>query len=98
MLVDRLWPRGVSREAGGIDEWLKDVAPSAGLRKWFGHNPERWQEFRRRYLAELREEPARSALDHLRRLAKEGPLTLVYAAKEERYNNAVALRELLAGK
>ncbi|MGE0612392.1 MAG: DUF488 domain-containing protein [Hyphomicrobiales bacterium] len=98
ILVDRLWPRGIARKGSHIDEWLKDVAPSTELRKWFGHDPARWAGFRKRYAAELKEEPGHSALDHLRRLAKEGPLTLLYAARDERHNNAVALRELLGGE
>ena len=93
VLVDRLWPRGVRKTAASIDRWIKDVAPSTELRKWFGHNPIRWDEFRRKYQAELARHP--EALDELRALAKEGRLTLVYAAHDEFHNEAVVLRDLL---
>ncbi len=96
ILVDRLWPRGLRKDEAAIDEWLKDVAPSAVLRKWFGHDPGRWQEFRRRYRAELRERP--EAMARLRALAREGPITLVYAARDEEHNDAVVLRDILTGK
>lgn len=93
VLIDRLWPRGVSKAEARLDDWMKDVAPSAELRRWFGHQPERWAEFRRRYLAELKDNPCAAAL---RKLAAEGPLTLVYGAKDEAHNDAVVLAELLA--
>ncbi len=93
VLVDRLWPRGVRKTSASIDRWIKDVAPSTELRKWFGHDPIRWDEFRRRYQAELAHRP--EALDELRALAKEGRLTLVYAAHDELHNEAVVLRDLL---
>lgn len=92
VLVDRLWPRGMTRHAW-LDEWLPDVAPSTALRKWFGHDPKRFAEFRRRYRAELRANSA--ALAALRTLLKRGPVTLVYAAKDERFNNAAVLAEFL---
>ena len=92
VLVDRLWPRGVSKAAAKLDDWMRDVAPSTALRRWFGHKPERWDEFRRRYRAELAANPAFEAL---RKLATEGPLTLVYGAKDEAHNDAVVLAELL---
>lgn len=95
ILVDRLWPRGLSRERAALDEWLRDVAPSAELRKWFGHEPQRWAEFKRRYRAELGKEPAAAALDHLRETAAKQRVTLLYGAQDETYNNAVALREIL---
>jgi uncharacterized protein YeaO (DUF488 family) len=79
----------------GIDRWLKEIAPSTELRRWFGHQPERWPEFRRRYRAELRHRP--ELLDELRALAKDSPITLVYGARDERHNDAVVLRELLTG-
>ena len=96
VLVDAIWPRGVSKEDAGVDLWLKEVAPSKELRKWFGHDPERWDEFRRRYAAELKE-----VLPLLRRVIsfleeEHGTVTLVFAAKDEEHNNAVALRKLLA--
>ena len=93
VLVDRLWPRGLSRERAGIDLWLKDIAPSPELRKWFGHDPARWEEFRRLYRAELAGKP-----DLLRmpgEKGRRGTLTLVYAARDEVRNNAVVLKELL---
>lgn len=93
VLVDRLWPRGVSKEAARIDLWAKDLAPSAELRRFFGHDPERWPEFRQRYFRELSSEE--ELLQPLERRARRGRLTLVYGAKEERYNNAVALKEFL---
>ncbi len=93
VLVDRVWPRGVSKSKAAIDHWMKDVAPSTALRKWFGHDPERWTEFRRRYRKELAEHP--ELLKELRALARKGPLTLVYSARDEQHNQAVALREQL---
>ena len=93
ILVDRLWPRGLKKEEARIDHWLKQVAPSAELRRWFGHDPARWDEFRRRYAAELRANP--SALAGLReRLRGPGAATLLFAARDEERNNAVA-REML---
>lgn len=94
VLVDRVWPRGKTKGELRIDRWLKSAAPSPQLRKWFGHDPERWPEFKRRYFAELREHKAelRALLDE----AGKGPLTLVYGARDERHNNAVALREYLS--
>lgn len=93
VLVDRLWPRGVSREAARIDEWQKEVAPSTELRRWFAHEPERWDEFRRRYAAEL--EDKGELLDGLRARARRGTVTLLYGARDEEHNQAVALLELL---
>jgi uncharacterized protein YeaO (DUF488 family) len=93
LLVDRLWPRGIKKEAAAIDHWFKEIAPSTKLRKWFGHDPERWNEFRRRYRAELREH--NDFLAEIRTLAERGPVTLVYAAHDEEHNDAVVLRDLL---
>ena len=90
ILVDRLWPRGVSKADAAIDQWAKDLAPSTSLRQWFGHDPARWEEFRRRYVAEVREHSAQ--LRELRALALEGPVTLVFSARDEAHNDAVALR------
>lgn len=92
VLVDRLWPRGVAKEKAKIDLWLKDVAPSTALRKWFGHDPEKWSEFQRKYRDELQGNPA---LAQLRELARSGTLTLIYAAKDQDHNDAVVLRDLL---
>ncbi|MDQ2702853.1 MAG: DUF488 domain-containing protein [Pseudomonadota bacterium] len=92
VLVDRLWPRGVTKAKAAIDVWLKDVAPSTQLRKWFGHDPERWVEFQQRYRAELKGSPA---LAELRKLARQGHVTLVYSAKDELHNDAVVLAKLL---
>ncbi|MEO6859035.1 MAG: DUF488 family protein [Solirubrobacteraceae bacterium] len=93
VLVDRLWPRGVSRARAKLDEWEKELAPSAELRKWFGHEPSRFEEFRRRYIAELRGQ--RSRLTALRRRARAGTLTLVYGARDSEHNEAVVLAEVL---
>ncbi len=93
ILVDRVWPRGVSKEKAAIDEWLRDIAPSSELRKWFGHDPEKWDAFRDRYWKELQKK--NSEMDELRNLLKQGPVTLVYGARDEQHNNAVALEEFL---
>ena len=92
-LVDRLWPRGVKKESLQLTEWDKDLSPSDELRHWFNHEPERWDEFRRRYAAELRQHVDR--FESLRERARQGTLTLVYAAHNEQVNNAVAMREFL---
>ena len=95
ILIDRLWPRGVSKAKAALDDWIKDVAPSTELRKWFGHDPARWTEFQRRYRAELR---GRSeTLDRIRNLAREHVVTLVYSAHDEEHNDAVVLRSVLLG-
>ena len=96
VLVDRLWPRGLAKERAAVDEWLREVAPSTALRRWFAHDPARWAEFNRRYSAELEAPAAREAAARLRSLAAGGPITLLYAATDELHNNAVALREYLA--
>lgn len=93
ILVDRLWPRGLSKEKAAVDHWMKDIAPSAELRKWFGHDPERWSEFRRRYREELRRHGA--LLDQIGDLAADSAITLVYSAHDEEHNDAVVLREAL---
>lgn len=93
ILVDRLWPRGMKRDAGVVDLWLKDVAPTPSLRRWFSHDPSRWSEFVRRYFAEL--DQRRQTLAPLLELATQDCITLLYAAKDERRNNAVALARYL---
>lgn len=96
VLIDRLWPRGVTKQAAAIDHWFKELAPSTGLRQWFGHDPARWQNFRRRYSSEIRANP--EMLKALRSLARKGPITLVYAAHDEAHNDAVVLRNVLLGR
>ena len=93
ILVDRLWPRGLTKERARIDLWLKEIAPSDDLRKRFHHDPALWDEFRRRYRRELSEKP--ELVRELKNRAESGTVTLVYAARDERHNNAVALKELL---
>ena len=93
VLVERLWPRGVSKSQAAIDAWLKDVAPSSELRKWYGHDPARWDEFRRRYWAELRANC--QAVDDLRAKERKGKVTLVYAARDQEHSGALALAEFL---
>jgi uncharacterized protein YeaO (DUF488 family) len=96
ILVDRLWPRGLTKEKAKVDLWLKDIAPSNELRKWFGHDPQRWPEFKRRYAEELRALGEPLAL--LRQEAKQGTVTLLYGARDEEHNEAVVLLELLQHK
>ena len=93
VLVDRLWPRGLTKERARIDLWLKDLAPSNELRRWYGHVPERWPEFKQRYFGELA--GAKAALATLRAQMAKGRVTLVYSSKEEKLNNAVALAQYL---
>ncbi|OPY82625.1 MAG: hypothetical protein A4E70_00633 [Syntrophus sp. PtaU1.Bin005] len=93
ILVDRLWPRGVSRSSAGIDLWLREIAPSDALRKWFGHDPEKWAGFRDRYAGELDHKP--EVVEELRKNACHGTITLVYGAKDTEHNNAVVLKEYL---
>ena len=93
VLVDRMWPRGLSKEKAAVDTWMKEIAPSAGLRKWFGHRSERWEDFRTAYLKEL--EAHRETLNRLAKQARAGTITLVFAAKNEEHNNAVVIRERL---
>ena len=93
VLIDRLWPRGIKKSEARIGEWMKDIAPSTSLRKWFGHDPARWAEFQDRYEAEVRQHPEH--LERLRTLAREGPLTLVFSAHDEAHNDAVVLKDIL---
>ena len=92
VLVDRLWPRGVKKSEASIDLWRKDLAPSTELRKWFGHDPEKWSEFQQKYCAELKGNPG---LAEIRALACEGKVTLIYGAKDEEHNQARVLKEVL---
>jgi len=96
VLIDRLWPRGVKKVDAALDQWAKDLAPSSALRRWFGHDPARWTEFRHRYAEELRRNG--ELLSQLRDLAREGPVTLVYSAHDEMHNNAIVLRDLILGR
>ncbi|WP_242370814.1 MULTISPECIES: DUF488 domain-containing protein [Anaeromyxobacter] len=96
VLVDRLWPRGVKKEALALDLWAKDLAPSPGLRRWFGHDPARFREFARRYHAELGTGPAQVLLAELGRRAAHRTVTLVYGARDREHNGAVVLRDLIA--
>lgn len=93
ILVDRLWPRGLSKQAAAVDEWLRELAPSNALRRWFGHDPARWDEFRRRYADELKGQP--QAIGRLRRLGARRRVTLLFGAKDMEHNNAVALQAYL---
>lgn len=96
VLVDRLWPRGVSKVDAALDQWMKEIAPSTELRKWFGHDPDRWEEFCRRYGAELHRNV--ELLSQLRSLARQGPVTLVYSAHDEVHNDAIVLRNVILGR
>jgi uncharacterized protein YeaO (DUF488 family) len=93
VLIDRLWPRGITRDAARLDEWAREPAPSGELRRWFGHDPKRFAEFRRRYTAELGGQEEK--LRELRRRARGGPLTLVYGAHDKEHNDAVVLAQIL---
>lgn len=92
ILVDRLWPRRLSKDKAKIDRWLKEVAPTTALRQWFGHDPEKWAEFQKRYQAELKSNPA---MDELRALSARGNVTLLYAARDQVHNEAVVLQKIL---
>ncbi len=97
VLVDRLWPRGISKEKARIDLWLRDVAPSDALRKWFAHNPKKWAGFQKKYRAELKARP--TEVQRIKQLEKENSLvTLLYSAHDDEHNQAVALRRFLEGK
>jgi uncharacterized protein YeaO (DUF488 family) len=93
VLVDRIWPRGISKDKARIDWWPKDIAPSKELRKWFGHDPDRWGEFQNRYVQELQDQG--ELIQELLDMARNSRVTLVFGSKEERYNNAVALKAYL---
>jgi uncharacterized protein YeaO (DUF488 family) len=96
VLIDRVWPRGIRKEDARFDEWIRDVAPSTDLRRWYGHEPDRYPDFRRRYLAELREPERQPAVDRLRELAGHGELTLLTATRDLEHSNAAVLADWLA--
>jgi uncharacterized protein YeaO (DUF488 family) len=96
ILVDRVWPRGIRKESARLTLWLKEVAPSTALRKWFGHDPRRWAEFRRRYRAELAANE--EAVERLRAYIEKGPTTLLYSAHDQQHNQALVLAECLRGR
>ena len=97
VLVDRLWPRGLTKEAAKVDVWLRDVAPSDALRKWFGHEPKKWPDFQKKYRAEVAKK--KDALEALKKMEEEhGTLTLLFGAKDEDHNQAVALEKILKGR
>ncbi|HHT9116318.1 MAG: DUF488 domain-containing protein [Planctomycetes bacterium] len=93
ILVERLWPRGITKERASVDLWLKDAAPGTELRKWFGHDPAKWEQFCKRYRVELKQR--KDAANLLKQKSKEGTITLVYAARDEKHNSAIALKEIL---
>ncbi|HEV2664249.1 MAG TPA: DUF488 family protein [Blastocatellia bacterium] len=93
ILVERLWPRGLTKQEAKIDLWLKDVAPSAELRRWFGHDPDKWDEFRKRYQKELKDK--NDLIKLLKRKAKAGAITLIYSARDEEHNSALVLKQFL---
>jgi uncharacterized protein YeaO (DUF488 family) len=95
VLVDRVWPRGLRKDAADLDEWTKDVAPSTELRKWYGHDPEKFDQFKTRYRRELEAATGRTALEHLRTLSQDNPLTLLTATKDVEHSNAAVLAALL---
>ena len=97
VLVDRIWPRGVTKERADLDEWCKDIAPSTALRKWYGHDPKLFKEFTRRYCAELNDQERAEALKHLEDLAKHGTLTLLTATKDPDISEAAVLADLIRG-
>ncbi|ADE13954.1 protein of unknown function DUF488 [Nitrosococcus halophilus Nc 4] len=96
ILVDRLWPRGIKKEAAAIDDWFKNIAPSDQLRQWFGHEPEKWPEFKKRYFQELKGQP--ETVNQLTEIVKSRKVTLIFGAKDTAHNNAMALKEYLEKK
>jgi len=95
ILVDRLWPRGLTKQKAKVDVWLKDIAPSTELRKWFAHDPEKWKEFIKKYKKELHENKEQAAI--LKEYLKQGTVTLVYGARDELHNEALVIKELFSG-
>lgn len=98
VLVDRLWPRGITRERAKVDEWLKEIAPSHELRKWFHKEPEQWNEFERRYVKELRSPLKKELIEQLRDRAADGTITLLFSVRDEIHNHASVLRNVLLGQ
>jgi len=98
ILVDRVWPRGLTKDQAQVDEWLRELGPSTELRKWFGHDPARWEEFRARYRTELLRPEQRDRLDHLRGLVAKQQVTIVYGAKDTEHNQAVVIAEELGDR
>jgi uncharacterized protein YeaO (DUF488 family) len=98
VLVDRLWPRGLTREGARIDEWLKEIAPSPELRQWYSHEVEKWPEFVKRYRRELASPENGERLNHLAELGRRGTVTLLFAARDERHNSAIVLRDALKAR
>lgn len=96
ILVDRLWPRGIEKEKARIDEWLKDIAPSNELRKWFSHDPSKWREFRERYKEDLKNK--QGLIEKIMSEIKKGPVTILYSAKDVEHNNARVLKEVIEGQ
>ena len=96
ILIDRLWPRGLKKEDARIDEWIKELAPSTELRKWFGHDPEKWEGFKKRFFSEIHER--QDLIDGIIDAARKGAVTLLYGSKEKRFNNATALKEYLEAR
>jgi uncharacterized protein YeaO (DUF488 family) len=95
ILIDRLWPRGISKADARIDEWLKDLGPSTDLRKWFGHDPEKWEEFRKRYIKELSAPDKSMLLEKIARTAEHGSITLIYSAKDTEHSDVKVLEDLI---
>ena len=95
VLIDRLWPRGVRKEEAHIDEWLKEIAPSDELRRWYGHKIERWEEFRKRYRAELSRAPLKELVEEIRKEGKRSTVTLLFAATDSEHSNAAVLKEFI---
>ncbi|MGH9432217.1 MAG: DUF488 domain-containing protein [Terriglobia bacterium] len=95
ILVDGLWPRGIRKEDAKIDDWMKAIAPSAALRQWYGHKPEKWEEFRRRYRAELAKPPRRELIEQLAQDARKGKITLVFGARDAEHSNAAVIAEVI---
>jgi len=95
ILVDRLWPRGIKKEDAHVEQWIRELGPSDELRRFFGHDPARWEQFQKRYLAQLKQPQIKALLAELENIARSGPLTLVYSAKDQHHNQALVLKELL---